>query len=176
MTSLVFFHIQGVPRPPVQATVECDIGFKRSADGCARTPSRDWSSSSLALPIVGEPYGCHALQRLQACTAFPNMLLFPLAFAARLVGSSGTPPWFLLSATGISQSASRRTPDRHLSAHPALQAWNVVCLDRLSPCGSRPPAHDRGRFHSPAALRPVLSVTPGIRLLWPLCHHEPLGF
>jgi hypothetical protein len=117
--------MQGVHRPPVQATVECDIGFKRSTDGCARTPSRDWSSSSLALPIVGEPYGCHALQRLHACTAYPNMLLFPLAFAARLVGSSGTPPWFLLSATGISQSASRRTPDMQLSPHPAFQYSSV---------------------------------------------------
>ena len=38
-------------------------------------------SSSLALSIVGEPYGCHALQRLRACSASPDMLLFRLAFA-----------------------------------------------------------------------------------------------
>jgi len=56
----------------------------------------------------------------------------------------------------------------------ALQAWNLVCLDRLSPCGSRPPAHGRGRFHSPAALHLVLGITPGIWLLRPLCRHAGL--
>jgi hypothetical protein len=53
-------------------------------------------------------------------------------------------------------------PCRLLSQHTALQAWNLVCLDRLSPCGSRPPAYGRGRFHSPAALHPVLGITLGI--------------
>ncbi len=37
-----------------------------------------------------------------------------------------------------------------------------VCLDRLSPDGSRPPPHGRGRSHSPAVLRPILDITPGI--------------
>ena len=62
-------------------------------------------------------------------------------------------------------------PDGPVSRHPALQAWDLVCLDCLSPYGSRPPAHSRGRSHSPAALHPVLGITPGIRLLRPLCHH-----
>ncbi len=53
-------------------------------------------------------------------------------------------------------------PCRLLSQHTALQAWNVVFLDRLFPCGSRPPALGRGRFHGPAALHPVLGITPGI--------------
>jgi hypothetical protein len=62
-------------------------------------------------------------------------------------------------------------PDRHLSAHPALQAWNVVCLDCLSPYGSRPPPHNRGHFHSPVPLPHVSGITPIIRVLRELCHH-----
>ena len=58
-------------RPPVPTKAESDIVFKRSSDGRARTPSRDWSLSSLALPMVGEPYDSPALQRLQACAASP---------------------------------------------------------------------------------------------------------
>jgi hypothetical protein len=63
----------------------------------------------------------------------------------------------------------------HVSAHMALQTWSVVCLDRLSPCGSRPPPHGRGHLHSPAALPLVPGITLGIRVLWPLRHHKPLG-
>jgi hypothetical protein len=51
----------------------------------------------------------------------------------------------------------------HVSAHTALQTWSVVCLDRLSPRGSRPPPHGRGHLHNPAALPHVPSITPGIR-------------
>ncbi len=63
-------------------------------------------------------------------------------------------------------------PDRPVSRHPALQAWNIVCLDCLFPCGSRHPPHSRGHFHSPATLHLVLGIAPGIGLLRPLCHHE----
>ena len=66
-------------------------------------------------------------------------------------------------------------PCRLLSQHTALQAWDVVCLDRLFPYGSRPPAHGRGRFHSPAALPPVLGITPGIRVLRVLCDPAALA-
>ena len=69
-------------------------------------------------------------------------------------------------------------PDRPVSRHRALQAWNGVCLDCLSPCGWRHPAHSRGHFHSPAALHLVLGMTPGVRLLRPLCRHgghPPVG-
>jgi hypothetical protein len=66
-------------------------------------------------------------------------------------------------------------PCLHVSAHPALQTWDLVCLDRLSPYGSRPPAHGRGRSHSPAPLPRVSDITPIIWVLWVLRHHEPLG-
>ena len=66
---------------------------------------------------------------------------------------------------GILHAPKRRTPplpepDRRLSVHPALQAWNVVCLDCLSPCGSRHPPHSRGRFHRPVPLPRVSGITP----------------
>ncbi len=63
-------------------------------------------------------------------------------------------------------------PDRPVSRHPALQVWDLVCLDRFSPYGSRHPPHDRGHSHTPAALDHVLGITPGLGLLRPLCHHE----
>ncbi len=50
----------------------------------------------------------------------------------------------------------------HVSAHTALQTWSVVCLDRLSPVGSRPPPHGRGHLHRPAALPRVSSITLSI--------------
>jgi hypothetical protein len=53
-------------------------------------------------------------------------------------------------------------PCRRLSAHTAFQAENVVYLDRLSPFGSRHPPYGRGHFSRPAALPPVLGITPGI--------------
>ena len=53
-------------------------------------------------------------------------------------------------------------PAGHLSMQRALQACDLVCLDCLSPCGSRPPPHSRGRSPSPAALPRVLGITPGI--------------
>ena len=55
--------------------------------------------------------------------------------------------------------------------HPALRAWNVVCLDCLSPCGSRPPPHNRGHSHDPVPLPRVSGITPIIRVLRELCHH-----
>jgi len=50
-------------------------------------------------------------------------------------------------------------PDVHLSMHPALPARDLVCLDRLSPCGSRPPPYGRGRSRSPAPLPRVSGIT-----------------
>ncbi len=67
-------------------------------------------------------------------------------------------------------------PCVHLSMHTALQTWDLVCLDRFSPYGSRPPAHGRGRSHSPAPLPRVSGITPIIWVLWVLRRHEPLGF
>jgi hypothetical protein len=98
------------------------------------------------------------------------MLLSPLAFAARLVGSSGTSPSFLLSVTGMSQSASRRTPYMRVSPHTAQASlsplagrgfvtanrWLWTCLWQF---GWR-----RTRFSR-------LSVPPSERhLMWWLCH------
>jgi hypothetical protein len=48
--------------------------------GAHNTPGQDWGLGSVALPVASEPYKCHALQRLQACTRFPSMLLFRLTF------------------------------------------------------------------------------------------------
>ena len=55
---------------------------------------------------------------------FSNMLLFRLAFAIGLVGSSRTSPSFPLSVTGISQSASWRTPYVPVSRHTAPQSFS----------------------------------------------------
>jgi hypothetical protein len=63
--------------------------------------------------------------------ALPNMLLFRLAFAAGLVGSSGISLYFLLSGTGISQSASRRTRYVHLSAYTAFQTVTSIRVGSL---------------------------------------------
>ena len=57
---------------------------------------------------------------LSDMSRFLSVLLFPLVFTARLADSSGTSPWFLLSLTGISRSASRRTPCGQLSPHSAF--------------------------------------------------------
>jgi hypothetical protein len=59
--------------------------------------------------------------------------------------------------------------------HTALQTWDVVCLDRFSPYGSRPPAHGRGHSHSPASLPRVSGITPLIWVLWVLRRPEPVG-
>src|SRR5260221_644320 len=73
---------------------------------------------------------------------------------------------FFLGRVGGQRIASRHVSNRpspnlcwHVSAHTALQTWSVVCLDRLSPCGSRPPPHGRGHLHRPAVLPHVSSIT-----------------
>ena len=40
--------------------------------GGHNTPSQDWGSSSLALPMVSEPYESHVLQCFRACFACPT--------------------------------------------------------------------------------------------------------
>ena len=51
-TSLVSVPVREVERPTVHATPERDTGFKRSADGGAISPRRDWGSGNPALRLV----------------------------------------------------------------------------------------------------------------------------
>jgi len=87
--------------------------------------------------------------------AFVPFLLFlpaTLPLASRVSGQRVT----------LRYVSNRSSPNLclHVSAHTALQTWSVVCLDRLSPHGSRHPPHGRGHLHSPAVLPHVSGSAP----------------
>jgi hypothetical protein len=130
-------HARSPPGPWVHADGGCDTGFRRSPSGCAHSPFemgfRQFRCTQ-SERARRTPYPPTSSDRRR----LPTMLLFRLAFASGYVGSSGTPPQFLLSLTGISQSASRRTPGvrRFLEnvtkqagrGRGALEAWPDLCI------------------------------------------------
>src|SRR5215469_5960745 len=79
MTSLVRFHVRGLPQPTVHAKTGRDIGFKRSSDGCAHSPSPDSSSGNPALLLGSGSDACPVLQRFGTCIAYLACLV-PFGF------------------------------------------------------------------------------------------------
>jgi hypothetical protein len=55
--------LRGVDQPTVHANPKCDIGCKRSTDGCAHSPDQDSGSGNQALRIASGSYTCPVLQR-----------------------------------------------------------------------------------------------------------------
>src|SRR5260370_3195325 len=98
------------------------------------------------------------LAQVWARNAVSEVVATPLRRAdSSEFGTFPTPP----SQTVQAPFDAHGFPGRWLHLSWALAA-------STAPVGLSPP--------SPVALHPVLDITPCIRLLRPLCHHEPDGF
>ena len=71
--------LRGVDQPTVHANPKRDIGFKRSPDGCAHSPSQDSGSGNQALRIASGSYTCPVLQRFGTGSAC-SVCLVPFEF------------------------------------------------------------------------------------------------